>query len=78
MIRGERVWLRPSEPSDLIHDSQYAGDVEVGHFLPRSLADVRQQSIALDDHFSLARDMADGADEAGNLGVRGGFRKIVP
>jgi RimJ/RimL family protein N-acetyltransferase len=33
MIRGERVWLRPSEPSDIIHDSQYAGDAEVGHFL---------------------------------------------
>jgi ribosomal-protein-alanine N-acetyltransferase len=33
MIRGERVWLRPTEPSDLIEDSQYAGDAEVGHFL---------------------------------------------
>jgi RimJ/RimL family protein N-acetyltransferase len=33
MIRGERVWLRPSEPSDVIHNSQYAGDAEVGHFL---------------------------------------------
>ena len=33
MIRGERVWLRPTEPSDIIHDSLYAGDSEVGHFL---------------------------------------------
>jgi len=33
MIRGEKVWLRPTEPSDVIHDSQYAGDAEVGHFL---------------------------------------------
>ncbi len=33
MIRGEKVWLRPSEPSDIIHDSTYAGDAEVGHFL---------------------------------------------
>ena len=33
MIRGERVWLRPTEPSDIIHDSLYAGDAEVGHFL---------------------------------------------
>ena len=33
MIRGEKVWLRPSEPSDVIDDSGYAGDAEVGHFL---------------------------------------------
>jgi RimJ/RimL family protein N-acetyltransferase len=33
MIRGEKVWLRPTEPSDVIHDSLYAGDAEVGHFL---------------------------------------------
>lgn len=33
MIRGEKVWLRPTEPSDIIHDSLYAGDAEVGHFL---------------------------------------------
>lgn len=33
MIRGEKVWLRPTEPSDVINDSQYAGDAEVGHFL---------------------------------------------
>ncbi len=33
MIRGERVWLRPVEPSDVIADSGLAGDAEVGHFL---------------------------------------------
>jgi RimJ/RimL family protein N-acetyltransferase len=33
MIRGEKVWLRPTEPSDVVHDSLYAGDAEVGHFL---------------------------------------------
>jgi RimJ/RimL family protein N-acetyltransferase len=33
MIRGEKVWLRPTEPSDIIHGSLYAGDAEVGHFL---------------------------------------------
>lgn len=33
MIRGEKVWLRPTEPSDIVHDSLYAGDSEVGHFL---------------------------------------------
>jgi RimJ/RimL family protein N-acetyltransferase len=33
MIRGERVWLRPTEPSDIIHNAVYAGDSEVGHFL---------------------------------------------
>jgi RimJ/RimL family protein N-acetyltransferase len=33
MIRGERVWLRPSEPADIVNDAVYTGDVEVGHFL---------------------------------------------
>jgi RimJ/RimL family protein N-acetyltransferase len=33
MIRGERVWLRPSEPSDVISNAPYAADAEVGHFL---------------------------------------------
>jgi len=33
MIRGERVWLRPIEPSDIVTDSGLAGDAEVGHFL---------------------------------------------
>jgi RimJ/RimL family protein N-acetyltransferase len=33
MIRGERVWLRPTEPADIVSDSAYAGDAEVGHFL---------------------------------------------
>jgi RimJ/RimL family protein N-acetyltransferase len=33
MIRGERVWLRPTEPSDVVTDSGFAGDAEVGHFL---------------------------------------------
>jgi RimJ/RimL family protein N-acetyltransferase len=33
MIRGERVWLRPIEPSDIVADSGLAGDAEVGHFL---------------------------------------------
>jgi RimJ/RimL family protein N-acetyltransferase len=33
MIRGERIWLRPTEPSDVVNDSAYAGDAEVGHFL---------------------------------------------
>ena len=33
MLRGERVWLRPIEPADVVEDSQFAGDAEVGHFL---------------------------------------------
>ena len=33
MIRGEKVWLRPTEPSDVVEDSAFAGDAEVGHFL---------------------------------------------
>jgi RimJ/RimL family protein N-acetyltransferase len=33
MLRGERVWLRPLEPSDLVADSATSADVEVGHFL---------------------------------------------
>jgi len=33
MIRGEKVWLRPTEPSDIVEDSTFAGDAEVGHFL---------------------------------------------
>ncbi len=33
MLRGERVWLRPIEPGDVVEDSQFAGDAEVGHFL---------------------------------------------
>jgi RimJ/RimL family protein N-acetyltransferase len=33
MLRGERVWLRPLEPSDIVSDQVMAGDAEVGHFL---------------------------------------------
>lgn len=33
MLRGERVWLRPTEPSDFVANSELAGDAEVGHFL---------------------------------------------
>ena len=33
MIRGDRVWLRPIEPADMVADSAMAGDAEVGHFL---------------------------------------------
>ena len=33
MIRGELVWLRPSEPADIVNDAVYSGDAEVGHFL---------------------------------------------
>ena len=43
-------------------------DVEMADFLARSLAGVGEQAIALDDHFGVARDLADGADEAGDLG----------
>ena len=39
-------------------------------FLARALAGVGEQAIALDDHFAVARDLADGADEAGDLGIR--------
>ena len=37
MIRGERVWLRPIEPSDIVTDSGFAGDSEVGHFMGAKL-----------------------------------------
>jgi RimJ/RimL family protein N-acetyltransferase len=33
MLRGERVWLRPVEPEDIVDNSATAGDAEVGHFL---------------------------------------------
>ena len=33
MLRGERVWLRPIEPEDIVANSSTAGDAEVGHFL---------------------------------------------
>lgn len=33
MLRGERVWLRPIEPEDIVANSATAGDAEVGHFL---------------------------------------------
>jgi RimJ/RimL family protein N-acetyltransferase len=33
MLRGERVWLRPLEPSDIADDQVAVSDVEVGHFL---------------------------------------------
>ena len=33
MLRGERVWLRPTEPTDVVENSAYASDAEVGHFL---------------------------------------------
>ena len=33
MLRGERVWLRPVEPADIVDNSATAGDAEVGHFL---------------------------------------------
>ncbi len=32
IIRGELVWLRPTEPSDIIADAPYSGDAEVAHF----------------------------------------------
>ncbi|MGZ6214028.1 MAG: GNAT family N-acetyltransferase [Candidatus Limnocylindria bacterium] len=51
MIRGERVWLRPTEPADIISDSAYAGDAEVGHFLgaktPMSKAAAERFSIEI-------------------------------
>ena len=33
MLRGERVWLRPVEPTDIVADAALSGDAEVGHFL---------------------------------------------
>ena len=33
MIRGERVWLRPIEPEDVVANAATASDAEVGHFL---------------------------------------------
>ncbi len=33
MLRGERVWLRPIEPEDIVANSATASDAEVGHFL---------------------------------------------
>lgn len=33
MLRGERVWLRPLEPEDIVSNSASAGDAEIGHFL---------------------------------------------
>ena len=33
MLRGERVWLRPIEPEEIVANSATAGDAEVGHFL---------------------------------------------
>jgi len=33
MIRGEKVWLRPTEPADIVNDSVFTGDAEVGHLL---------------------------------------------
>lgn len=33
MIRGEKVWLRPVEPADIVADAALSGDAEVGHFL---------------------------------------------
>jgi RimJ/RimL family protein N-acetyltransferase len=33
MLRGERVWLRPLEPADIVADQVAASDAEIGHFL---------------------------------------------
>jgi RimJ/RimL family protein N-acetyltransferase len=33
MLRGERVWLRPIEPEDVVANAATASDAEVGHFL---------------------------------------------
>lgn len=33
MLRGERVWLRPIEPEDVVANAATASDSEVGHFL---------------------------------------------
>lgn len=33
MLRGELVWLRPTEPVDVVNSSVYSNDAEVGHFL---------------------------------------------
>ena len=44
-------------------------DVEVRHFLAAVRADIGEQPIAGRDQPCVARDLADGADEAGDLGV---------
>ena len=46
-------------------------DVEVRHFLAAVRAGIGEQAIAGRDQPRLARDLADGADEAGDLRVRG-------
>ena len=53
-------------------------DVEMGDLLAGALADIAEQPIALDDELLVARDLADGADEAGDFLIRGFGRKIVP
>ncbi len=53
-------------------------DVEVRHFLSAAPADVGKQAIALLDRAGVASDLADGADEAGDLLRRSLFREIVP
>ena len=53
-------------------------DVEVRHFLAAALADVGEQPIALGDQPGIARDLADGADEAGDLRVRRLARRNRP
>jgi len=54
MIRGELVWLRPVEPSDIVSDSGLAGDAEVGHFLgakvPMSRAGADQLATEIMSH----------------------------
>ena len=45
-------------------------DVQVGHFLVAVLADIRQDAVAVAGHSGVAGDLADGAYEGGDLGVR--------
>lgn len=51
MLRGERVWLRPIEPGDVVEDSQMANDAEIGHFLgakqPMSRAGAERMSAGI-------------------------------
>src|SRR6218665_352858 len=45
-------------------------DMQVRHFLPAMRADIGEQAVARRDQPLVPRDLADRADEAGDLGVR--------
>lgn len=79
---GANAPLPPKTPLSGEHGSQGTArqdvDVQVRHLLSRIRPDIGKQAIAGFDRARFARDMADRADETGDLRLAGTRCEIVP